>query len=102
MIFHNWGDKCCIQILRNLIPALKKGAKIVISDHVVPKPGELSLYKDRSVRAFDLVMKECFNAKERNIGDWEKLLREADGRLGIVEVKGVEGSQLQIIDVEWK
>jgi hypothetical protein len=102
MIFHNWGDKYCIQILRNLIPALKKGARIVINDHVVPKPGELSLYKDRSVRAFDLVMKELCNAKERNIGDWEALLKQADERFEIVEVKRLEGSQLQIMDVEWK
>lgn len=101
MIFHNWGDKYCVQILQNLIPALKKGAKIVINDHVVPIPGALSLYKERSVRAFDLVMKECFNAKERNIEDWTALLKKADARFEILEVKRPQGSQLQIIDIEW-
>ncbi|PVH96576.1 S-adenosyl-L-methionine-dependent methyltransferase [Periconia macrospinosa] len=102
MIFHNWGDKYCLQILQNLIPALKKGAKIVINDHVVPEPGVLSLYKDRSVRAFDLVMKQCFNAKERSISDWTALLKKVDERFDIVEVKRPQGSQLQIIDVVWK
>lgn len=101
MIFHNWSDKYCVDVLRNLIPALKKGSKIVINNHVVPKPGELSPYQDRSVRAFDLVMKEMFNSKESNIEDWEALLKRADEHLKIVEVKRPEGSTLQIIDVEW-
>jgi hypothetical protein len=101
MIFHNWGDKYCVQILRNLIPALKKGSRIVINDHVIPPPGVLSPYKDRTVRAFDLVMKECFNAKERDITAWTELLKKADERFEIRDVKRPEGSQLQIIDVEW-
>lgn len=61
----------------------------------------LSLYKDRTVRAFDLVMKGCFNAKERDIQAWTELLKKADERFEIRDVKRPEGSQLQIIDVEW-
>ncbi|OCL08126.1 S-adenosyl-L-methionine-dependent methyltransferase [Glonium stellatum] len=102
MIFHNWGDKYCVKILRNLIPALKKGARIVINDHVVPEPGVLSPYQDRQVRAFDLVMKECFNAKERDVNDWTNLLKEADERFAVLEIVRPVGSQLQMINVEWK
>ncbi|KAL5115576.1 hypothetical protein ACEQ8H_006552 [Pleosporales sp. CAS-2024a] len=101
MIFHNWGDKYCVQILRNLIPALKKGSKVVINDHVVPPGGILSPYKDRTVRAFDLVMKACFNAKERSVEDWTKLLKAADERFVIKDVVQPKGSQLHIIDVQW-
>ena len=101
MIFHNWGDKYCIQILGNFIPALKKGSKIVINDHVVPPGGVLSPYKDRTVRAFDLVMKANFNAKEPNVDDWAKILKAADERFTIKEVMQPKGSQLQIIDVQW-
>lgn len=99
MIFHNWGDKYCIQILHNLIPALRKGSRVVINDHIVPEPGVLSPYQDRTVRSFDMVMKACFNAKERDINDWRSLLKKADERFMIKEVKRPEGSQLQIIDV---
>lgn len=101
MIFHNLGDKYCIAVLRSLIPALKKGARVVINDHVVPEPGVLSAYKERSVRAFDLVMKGCFNAKERDERAWKELLRMADERFEVRGVARPEGSQLQIIDVEW-
>lgn len=74
----------------------------MINDHVVSEPGILSLYQERGVRAFDLVMNECFNAKEREFDDWRKLLREADKRFRIVELKGPEGSRLQIIEAVWE
>lgn len=67
MIFHNWSDKDCVQILQSLIPALEKGSKVLINDHVVSPPGVLPPYEDRAICAFDLVMKQLFNAKERSI-----------------------------------
>ena len=41
-IFHNWSDKYCIQILQNLVPALKLGAKIVIHEYMLPDLKSLS------------------------------------------------------------
>lgn len=49
-IFHNWSDKYCVRILRNLVPALKHGAKVVINDVVLPKPGELSNWHESRIR----------------------------------------------------
>jgi hypothetical protein len=46
-------------------------------------------------------MKANFNAKERTVDDWAKLLKAADERFVIKEVTQPEGSQLQIIDVQW-
>lgn len=60
-IFHNWSDKYCIQILRNLIPALKPGAKIVINDNVLPQPGVLSRWQEGRLRSMDLTMTEIQN-----------------------------------------
>ena len=40
-IFHDWSDKYCIKILQSLIPALKPGARIIISDITLPPPGIL-------------------------------------------------------------
>ncbi|KAK7190824.1 hypothetical protein DPSP01_007906 [Paraphaeosphaeria sporulosa] len=92
MIFHNWGDKYYSQILQNLISALRKGSRIAINDHVIPSPGVLSPYKDWTTRVVDLVMKEYFNAKERDISVWIKLLKKADGRCEIRNVIRLEGS----------
>jgi hypothetical protein len=49
-ILHDWSDKYAVKILRNLIPALKKGARVVVSDMCLPPPCALSPYKERSAR----------------------------------------------------
>ncbi|MCJ1246594.1 hypothetical protein MMC30_003803 [Trapelia coarctata] len=49
-IFHNWSDQYCIQILRNLIPALQPGARIVVNEFVMPEPGTLGRAEERVVR----------------------------------------------------
>jgi trans-aconitate methyltransferase len=49
-ILHNWPDSYCIQILRALIPALRKGARILVMDFVMPPPGVLPNDLDRKLR----------------------------------------------------
>ncbi len=49
-IFHDWSDKYCTKILQSLIPALKYGARIIISDFIIPPPGVISLYREWLVR----------------------------------------------------
>ena len=49
-IFHNWSDSYCLKILRNLIPGLKPGAKIVINDQLLPEPNALPLTQERFIR----------------------------------------------------
>lgn len=45
-VFHNWPDKYCIEILRNLIPGLKKGSRVVIQDPMFPESGKLSPFAE--------------------------------------------------------
>jgi len=49
-ILHDWADKYAIKVLRALIPALKKGAKILISEIILPEPGTLTPYRERGLR----------------------------------------------------
>jgi hypothetical protein len=49
-IFHNWPDKYCIQILRNLIPALKKGARVIVQDPHTPDPLTMAPWQERQAR----------------------------------------------------
>ena len=49
-IFHNWSDDYCIKILRNLVPALKDGATVVINDNCLPEPGTMGLWQERRIR----------------------------------------------------
>jgi len=49
-IFHNWSDEFCLRILRNLIPALKPKAKVIINDACLPEPNTLGLLAERQIR----------------------------------------------------
>ena len=49
-VLHGWSDKYCVQILQNLIPALKPGARVVINDNVLPEPGVLSSWPEERMR----------------------------------------------------
>lgn len=49
-VFHDWSDKYSIQILRALVPALKDGANIVIHEYILPEPGVLPNYQERTLR----------------------------------------------------
>src|SRR4051812_6279671 len=47
---HNWPDKYCIKILKALVPALKKGARVLIMDFVMPPYGLLPNDLERKLR----------------------------------------------------
>lgn len=100
-IMHDWADSYCIKILRNLIPALKKGAKVVIMDAVLPERGEAPRYVEKLQRGVDLQMLTLLNARERGREDWKKLFRETDERFEIRSVVTPQGSGLGVIEVVW-
>ena len=49
-IFHNWPDTYVIKILRQLVPALRPGARVLINDNLLPEPNTASLTMEREVR----------------------------------------------------
>ncbi|KAJ9606756.1 hypothetical protein H2200_008765 [Cladophialophora chaetospira] len=49
-IFHNWPDKYCVRILQNLIPSLKKGARVLIHDPHTPDPLTSHPWAERQTR----------------------------------------------------
>lgn len=45
-IFHDNSDKYCKKIIAGLVPALRKGSRVIISELVVPLPGEVDKYQE--------------------------------------------------------
>ena len=50
-IFHNYPDAYCVKILQNLVPAMKKGARVIVVDNIVPEPGTTSQMAEREIRS---------------------------------------------------
>ena len=98
----NWPDQYVIKFLQNLIPALEPGAKIVINEGVLPRPGELGPWDEKIIRSLDLCMMTMFNSKERTVEEWEGLFRMADGRFRIRGAERPRVSLLWVIEAEWE
>ncbi|PYH84529.1 O-methyltransferas-like protein [Aspergillus uvarum CBS 121591] len=101
-IFHNWSDSHGVQILQALVPALRPGARIIVSDYLLPELGTLSLLKERAVRDGDMIMFRLFNSKEREEADWIELFRKADSRFAKLRIWTPEEAWMAIIEAVWE
>lgn len=53
-ILHNWPDAYAVKILKSLVPAFNKGARIIVNDDVLAEPNTLPRLVERQVRYVDL------------------------------------------------
>ena len=68
-------------------------------DSVMPEMGEVPLSMMQLNTAMDLQMMAALSARERTKADWEALLRAADQRLQIVNIRQPIGSADSIIEI---
>jgi hypothetical protein len=97
---HDYSDEYAVKILCATVPAMKPGARIVIIDTVVPPRGAVPNSVYRLVLGLDLQMMVCLNALERTVEQWEGLVREADEKLVLKNVKQQPGEAFAVIEVE--
>ncbi|XXG95566.1 Ubiquitin-like protein [Hypoxylon texense] len=72
-VFHDWSDEVAIKILRNIVPAMKKGySKLLICDIVIPPTGASMIQA-----VMDVNMMSLLSAYERTEAMWRKLISEA-------------------------
>ncbi|KAI9649720.1 hypothetical protein NHQ30_002301 [Ciborinia camelliae] len=71
-VLHDWEDDEAVQILKNLIPAMAPGSKILIDEMVLPNTG-VHWWS----ACLDLHMYAMLGAMERNEEQWHSLLDKA-------------------------
>ena len=49
-VLHDWSDLYVAKILRAIVPAMKKDAKLIMNDSCLPEPGTMSFYDQRFLR----------------------------------------------------
>ncbi|KAM0543069.1 hypothetical protein ACHAPJ_012518 [Fusarium lateritium] len=100
MIIHDWPDAEAKAILSNLVPALEATrSRLLIMDTVLPSPGSLPSVRERVIRTRDLTMRQVFNAREREIEDWEALLQATDSRLYLQSMAQPDGSNMSLLTI---
>ena len=80
-MLHDWPDSHALLILKALVPALKNGARILVSDSVIPPAGVLNAQDEKFVRYLDMQMLVLHNARERSEEDFKNLFEQADPRI---------------------
>jgi len=98
----NWPDAYVVRFFRNLVPALKPGARVLVNEGVLPEPGEVSAWDYKILTSLDVCMLAMFNSKERSVGEWEGLFKEAHPGFRFQYARRPEGSLLWIIEAVWQ
>jgi 6-hydroxytryprostatin B O-methyltransferase len=99
MIIHDWPFTQAVTILKHLVDALKPGARLIIMDTVLPRPGSIPATQEAVLRVRDLTMRQTFNSKERELDDWTALFAAVDPMLRIVAVVQPPGSVMAVMEV---
>ncbi|CAK4034817.1 sterigmatocystin 8-O-methyltransferase [Lecanosticta acicola] len=100
-IFHNWSDEMCLQILRNLLPALKRGAHVVICDIVMRERSDVT-YEQQYTRTSDLSMYALHNGWERTQAAWQDIFSAVDPAFHILDWQILwPGSYQRFIHAVW-
>jgi O-methyltransferase domain len=100
-IFHNWPDHYCLKILQQFRPALRKGAKMVVQDGILPEHGQLGMLAERNVRAYDMIMMTLFNGREREPDDRRDLFAAADPGYKVTQILRPPVGTMGLVLVEW-
>lgn len=93
-ICHDWGDEDSIKIMKNLIPALKKGYSRVLLNEIVIKEDKPTL----AGTAMDMMMLAHLGVRERTESDWRNLLTQAG--LKITNIYTYPGVAESLIEAE--
>ncbi|PNS20652.1 Sterigmatocystin 8-O-methyltransferase [Sphaceloma murrayae] len=82
-VFQNWPDKKVAQIIRNLMPKMRKGSKILVHERMVPAHPRAT-NEGRRARSGDMLMGSLLNGMIRTPQQWRAVFKEADPRFGEV------------------
>ncbi|KAL4865125.1 hypothetical protein BDV12DRAFT_211205 [Aspergillus spectabilis] len=89
-VFHDWPDEQCLEILKQIIPALGPDSRILIDEVVIPATGV-----PWQAAFMDLLMMDSLGAIERTRAEWEELLDKAG--LKIIETYQYDGKEQAIL-----
>ncbi|OXV06700.1 hypothetical protein Egran_05535 [Elaphomyces granulatus] len=90
-VLHDWPDNKAIEIIQNLVAAMKDGARIILAENVKMQSGSQPYFFEAIIRAMDMQMLTMFNSQERTLADWKALMQKADHRLEFCRVVSPPG-----------
>ncbi|GME52363.1 O-methyltransferase [Neofusicoccum parvum] len=99
----NWPTKYCVKFLKNLVPALKPGAKVLVNEGCLAEPHTLSAWDNKILRGLDTCMLGVFNSNQRTEQEWQDIFAMADKRFKFLGVRRpTQFALLWIIEAIWE
>ena len=100
-ILHNWSDHYCARILRNLLPAMKDGSKVVIYEFLLPEMANTA-WTEKQGRNLDMIQALGWNSLERTTSDWKSLFASVDARFKFLGTRTPERSSVSLVEAVFK
>ncbi|KAI0179266.1 S-adenosyl-L-methionine-dependent methyltransferase [Hypoxylon sp. FL1284] len=100
-VMHDWTDSYAVDILRNQIPALKPGAKLLINDACIDASRSATSMISQAQYSMDMLVKLGLNAKERTLEEWTAIVAKADARFEVTSVVSPSHSMYSTIEITW-
>ncbi|KAL8717535.1 MAG: hypothetical protein Q9225_005228 [Loekoesia sp. 1 TL-2023] len=101
-ILYDWSDKYTVIILKNLVPALKDGARVLIADFIMPETGTGPMWVERLPTINSIQMMTVVNSKERTEKDWAEVIKRADSRYSTEAMVTPPGAAIAVIEIIFK
>lgn len=101
-IIHNYSTPYAVKILKNLIPALKPGARVIINDHCLREAGQEDPWDEIVMRRMDMVMWTLLNAQERTEAEFRELFKSASDGFVFKGVTRPKNCRMSIIEAVWQ
>ncbi|TVY37151.1 O-methyltransferase [Lachnellula occidentalis] len=99
-ICHDWSAENCIKIIRQIVPAMKPGSKILLVEVIVSPPDiAMSSIAERYIRIRDLNMVQLLNAQERSESEWREIISAAGSNLELTRILTPPNSTDSIIEI---
>lgn len=80
-VLHDWPDSVCQNIIRNLLPALRPGARVMVMELALPEPGTQPGWLDKFMCINDVAMFSLSCGQERTVGQLRMLVETCEPRL---------------------
>jgi len=98
----NWSDKDLTNIFRQLIPALKPGARLLICDRKWQALGTDSTVDVLEHRRVDMIVLVNTNGRVRTLDEILKVFEMADVKFKFKELHTIKGSPFMICEMIWE
>lgn len=103
-ILHNWSDEDAVTIVKNLLPVLKSGARVIVYEAIMPAPPATlaNTWDEKAVWLEDISMLAAHCVKERTVAEYEKIFKEVDPNFHYIGTGRVDGALQSAVEFEYR